>query len=120
VQRLPRPSKPTGLVVLLTLTLLVLLVASYIGVMHALVEMSRVESDSEAARRDAAYAYLHLVLLAGAAIIGFVAGKWFNGLGVAFATLFVIVMIVAMVVTQMATFELACHGHNDLVRHWQC
>ena len=120
MQGLPGRAKPTGLIVLLTFLLLALLMASYVGVMHALVEMSRIESDDDAAQRDAAYAYLHVVLLIGAAAIGFVAGKWFNGLGFAFATLFVVVMVVGMLVTQMLTFELACHGHNDLVRHWQC
>jgi len=120
VQRVPRPAKPTGLILLLTLVLLVLLVAAYVGVMNALVEMSRVESIDEAGRRDAAYAYLHLVMIAGSGVIGFVAGKWFNGLGVAFATLFVVVMVVAMLGVQLASYEMACHGHNDLVRHWQC
>jgi hypothetical protein len=58
--------------------------------------------------------------LLGAAVLGFVAGKWFNGLGIAFATLFVLVLGICMVTVQMASYELACHGHNDLVRHWQC
>lgn len=120
VQRDGSQPRPTGLILLLTVALLVLLLAAYIGVMHALVEMSRVETDDDAAQRDAAYAYLHLVLVAGAAIIGFVAGKWFNGLGIAFATLFVVVMVVGTLATQMVTFEMACHGHNDVVRHWQC
>jgi len=25
-----------------------------------------------------------------------------------------------MLGAQMASYELACEGHNDLVRHWQC
>ena len=120
MQRLPGPAKSNGLIILLTVALLLLLIVAYIGVMHAVLEVSRRESDADASRRDAAYAYLHLVMLVGAAVLGFLAGKWFNGLGLAFAMLFVIVMVVAMLATQMATFELACHGHNDLVRHWQC
>lgn len=117
---LPRRTKPAGLVVLLTLLLLILLLASYAGVMHAVLDVSRVDSDSDADRRDAAYAYLHLVMAIGAGLIGFFAGKWFNGLGFAFATLFVIVMAIGMLAVQMGSYELACHGHNDLVRHWRC
>lgn len=110
--------KPTGLIVFLTLLLLLMLLVAYVGVMNALVEISQPEHDIE--RRDTAYAYVHLVLLFGAAVIGFLAGRWFNGLGVAFATLFVVVLGVGMLAVQLTSYELACHGHNDLVRHWQC
>lgn len=105
---------------ILTLALLAMLLAAYIGVMHAVVDVSRVTSDHEANDRDLAYVYLHLAILAGAGIIGFFAGKWVNGLGIAFATLFVIVMSIGMLTVQLSSYELACHGHNDLVRHWQC
>jgi hypothetical protein len=110
--------KPTSLIVLLTLLLLLMLAVAYVGVMHALVDISRPEHDID--RRDTAYTYVHLVMLLGAAIIGFLAGRWFNGLGVAFATLFVVALLVAMLTVQLTSYELACHGHNDLVRHWQC
>jgi hypothetical protein len=120
VQRRARRAKPTGLIVFITIFLLVLIIAAYIGVMNALVEFSNVENIDEAADRDAAYAYLHIGFLGCAAVIGFLAGKWFNGLGVAFSTLFVVVLVIAMLGTQMASYELACEGHNDLVRHWQC
>ena len=116
----PRPAKPTGLVVVLTLILLLLLFGAYVAVMYATIDVSRIASDAEANDRDAAYAYLHLVMLLGAAVIGFLAGKWFNGLGVAFGTLFVVVMAVGMLAVQLTSYELACHGRNDIVRHWQC
>jgi len=80
VQRRVRRAKPTGLIVFVTLVLLVLMVAAYIGVMHALVEFSKVDNIDEAADRDAAYAYIHIGFLGCAAVIGFLAGKWFNGL----------------------------------------
>jgi predicted permease len=111
--------KSNGLIVFLTLVLLVMLVAAYVGVMNLLLEVSEGES-VDTARRDLAYAYVHLVLLVGAAVIGFLAGRWFNGLGIAFATLFAIVLVVGMLTVQLSTYELACHGHNDIVRHWQC
>jgi hypothetical protein len=115
-----RRSRPTVVIWLLALLLLMLLAAAYVGVMHALVDLSRPDSGISVDRRDLAYLYVHVVLLVGAAIIGFLAGKWFNGLGVAFATLFVIVTVVIMLGVQMGSYQLACEGHNDLVRHWQC
>jgi hypothetical protein len=115
-----RSGRPTAVIFLLTLLLLLLLGAAYVGVMHALVELSEPDSGTDIDRRDLAYTYVHLVLLLGAAIIGFLAGKWFNGLGLAFATLFVVVTVVVMLGVQMGSYELACRGHNDLVRHWQC
>lgn len=112
--------RPTGLIVFLTLLLLVMLVAAYVAVMRALLDLSIPEENVDLDRRDSAYAYVHVVLLLGAAIIGFLAGRWFNGLGVAFATLFVIVLVIAMLAVQLTSYELACHGYNDIVRHWQC
>lgn len=100
--------------------LLIALIIAYAGIMNAVLDVSKVGSDNDANQRDAAYAYLHVVFLAGAAVIGFLAGKWLNGLGVAFATLFVIVLVIGMLAIQLSSYELACRGHNDLVRHWQC
>ena len=106
--------------VFLTVALLAMLLGAYIGVMHAVVDVSRVTTDRDADERDLAYVYLHLAMLTGAGIIGFFAGKWVNGLGIAFATLFVIVMSIGMLSVQLSSYELACHGHNNLVRQWQC
>ena len=115
-----RHSKPHSLQVLLTVLLLVVLVAGYVAAMNALLEVSRIETDSDAADRDTIYAIVHLGLLAAAAIIGFLTGKWLNGLGFAYATLFVFALAVLMVVAQISTYELACQGQNDIIRHWQC
>ena len=120
VQESRRQSGSGAVIVLLTIALLFLLVAAYVGVMHAVVDVSKVANDHDANQRDRAYVFLHLVMIFGAGIIGFVMGKWFNGLGIAFATLFVIVITVGMLSVQLTSYELACHGHNDLVRHWQC
>ncbi|MBK6319753.1 MAG: hypothetical protein IPI85_06305 [Dehalococcoidia bacterium] len=115
-----RRGRPASLMVFLTLALLLGLLAAYVGVMHAIVDVSRIGGDHDANERDAAYSYLHLVFLAGSAAIGFGAGKWLNGLGIAFGTLFVIVVAVGMLAVQLSSYSLACHGHNDIVRHWQC
>ena len=97
-----------------------ILATAYVAAMNALLEVSRIESTADAADRDNVYAALHVGLLAAAAVVGFLVGKWLNGLGLAYATLFVLALSVMMVGAQLTTYELACHGHNDIMRHWQC
>ena len=104
----------------MTFLALALLFGAYILTMHLLVDRSNVETVKDAARRDLIYVYVHAGLIAAAIAIGFLAGKWFSGLGFAFATLFFIVIVFGVTLVQMSTYELACHGHNDIVRHWQC
>lgn len=116
----PHRTKPVALQLGVTLLALAALVGIYVASMHLLVRVSEVDTVHEASHRDLIYIYLHVALLAASGAIGFVAGKWFNGLGFAFATLFLIVIVFAMTLVQMSTYELACHGHNDIVRHWQC
>lgn len=106
---------------LLAIVLLALLVVGYVAAMRATLGVSEVHSDRDAAERDTVYLVLHGGLLAIGAVAGFAAGKWINGLGVAFAVLFVVVLAVAMVAIQVASFELACAGgQNGLIRHWHC
>lgn len=103
-----------------TIAALGVLFAAYVLAMHALVDFSTVESKQDASERDLVYAYVHVALFAGAAALGFLAGKWLSGLGFAFATLFVVAAVLGVTAVQMGSYELACRGHNDLVRHWQC
>lgn len=112
--------RPAWLQTVVTLLGLAGLLGAYFVAMHALVDFSIVENKQEASDRDLVYAYVHVGLFAAAAVVGFVAGKWFSGLGFAFATLFVVVAVLGVTAAQMASYELACHGHNDLIRHWQC
>lgn len=106
---------------ILAAVLIALCVAGYVGAMRATVGLSVVESDADAARRDLVYLAIHLGVLGGAAMVGFVAGKWVNGLGLAFAVLFVVVLATVMVGLQVVTFEVACSGGpNGLIRHWHC
>lgn len=112
--------KHAGLQVAISILVCVLFIGAYVAAMHALVDISVVDSEADRNRRDAIYAYLHLGLLVLVAIVGFVVGKWLNGLGMAYGLLFVIVLAVAMLGVQGTSYELACRGHNDLVRHWQC
>ncbi len=120
MQLTPSTPRPAALQVAVSILALVLLLATYAMVMHVLVDLSTVDSDTEANHRDLIYAYVHAGFFAASLVVGFVAGKWFSGLGFAFATLFLVVTILGVTLTQMTSYELACRGHNDLVRHWQC
>jgi hypothetical protein len=96
------------------------LFGAYLTAMHMLVDVSNVEAGKDASHRDLIYVYVHAGLFAAAVVLGFLAGKWFSGLGFAFATLFFIVVAFGVTLIQMSSYELACRGHNDIVRHWQC
>jgi hypothetical protein len=112
--------RSSGFQVLVATMVCLLFIVAYIAAMHVLVDISLVDSEAERNRRDAVYAYLHLGFLVLAWVVGIVVGKWLNGLGLAYGLLFFIVLVVAMLGVQGASYELACRGHNDLVRHWQC
>lgn len=99
---------------------LLVLFAAYFAIMRAVVGVSDIESKADANYRDTVYLIVHLGLLSVAAVLGFVAGKWLSGLGVAYAMLFVIVLALGMVFAQAGSYELACRGRNDVIRHWSC
>lgn len=116
----PSHPRPALLQAALTLLALVLLLGIYVAVMHGLVDFSKVDGKQEASERDLVYVYIHLGLFVAAGVIGFFAGKWFSGLGFAFAVLFLVVTMLLTTAVQLSSYEMACNGHNDLVRHWQC
>lgn len=99
---------------------LLFFMAVYLALMRFLVGVSQLDDNTTADRRDLIYFEVHTGLLISAALIGFGLGKWLNGLGVAYATLFVVALASAMALTQVGSFALACEGHNDIVRHWTC
>jgi len=103
----------------LTLALFVFVLTLYFVSLHQTVDTPPY-SPSELNARDSLYFGIHAFFLFIAAATGFSLGKWVNGLGVAFAVLLVVSTATAMAGTQVATYELACRGHNDLVRHWEC
>ncbi|WP_322796913.1 hypothetical protein [Tepidiforma sp.] len=99
---------------------LAILFAGYLAAMRATVDVSAVTSDQDADTRDRVYLLVHGGMLGLSAISGFATGKWLGGSGLGYAVLFVLVMAFGMVGLQLVTFELACHGHNGLIRHWHC
>ncbi len=115
-----RRSRPVWVQAGVTVCLLLLLFAAYFAAMHATVPLSKKVGGPAMDRRDLWYIVIHGSMIAGGAIIGFLAGKWYSGLGIAFAVLFIAALAAGMVGIQLGTFEAACHGHNDIVRHWTC
>ena len=109
---------PAWAATLAILGLVVFLVGAYIGVMQLLIDVSRPEEDPD--RRDLVYLYVHLGFLAVGAILGFLVGKWVNGLGVAAAVLVVTVLAVSMVFALLASRAVTCNADAEFLRHWTC
>jgi len=115
-----RRSKPRIVQVMVATSAMLLLGALYLGLMHATVRFSQLDAEHSASDRDNVYLYLHTAVLLLGAFSGFGLGKWLNGLGIAYAVLFVVVLAIAMVLAHLGSYTLACQGHNDLIRHWTC
>lgn len=120
MQPASRPYKPAALQLALTIAGVLLFAGIYVVIMHSTLDVSRVVTKDDANFRDKVYFGVHVGLLAAAATAGFALGKWLSGLGVAFALLFFVTLATMMVGAQAGSYELACHGHNDVVRHWTC
>lgn len=99
---------------------LVLLTGFYVLLMRLSLDVSRLEGTTSPSDRDLYYFVLHVAVLILAGASGVLVGKWLNGLGFAFAVLFVVVIAFAMLLLQFATYAAACEGYNDLIRHWTC
>jgi hypothetical protein len=116
-----RPSRSHSLQFFVTVLLCALIVAGYVAVMRTLLEVSVLSSETDLERRDEVYLVVHGGTVLVAAVVGFLVGKWLNGLGVAYSLLFVIVTFVAMMLVLLGSYELACEaGQNGLIRHWEC
>lgn len=117
---LERNPKAPAVQVALALLGLLFLLGGYVLSMHLLVHSTEVGPAFTASDRDATYAAVHGAFLLGTIVFGFLLGKWLNGLGLAYATLFFFVVACSMVFVQLGTHTLACHGHNDITVHWTC
>jgi hypothetical protein len=94
----------------------VTLAAAYATALRLLVRMG----DAEAIGNDDYYFAIHGLALVVACVMGFAIGTYARSMGFAFATLFVAAMLVVMMGAQVASFELACAGHNEIIRRWSC
>ena len=119
MQRAQAP-RPVPVQVALTIAGLTLLVGIYLVAMRMSIDVSRLSAKGDANHRDAVYLAIHGGMLLLATIGGFALGRWLAGLGIAYALLFVAVLSVLMVGAQLGSYEAACHGHNDVIRHWTC
>lgn len=121
MQRRARPAKPTWVAWLLSVVLLLCLFAGYIFATHAAVGADIPVSSAAMSRRDTVYFSIHLGSIVVGSVSGFALGKWVNGLGAAFALLFLVVLVTSLAATQVVTYKLACDGgQNNIVRHWTC
>jgi hypothetical protein len=118
--RSDRQSKPAAVQCLLAVLVLLLLCGVYLALMRLSIDISRLEGSTTPSERDFHYLLLHTGMIVLGAAVGFVLGKWLNGLGFAYAVLFVVVLAFAMLGLQMGTYAAACEGHNDVIRHWTC
>ena len=121
MQRRTRPSKPTWVAWLLSVVLLIATFAGYVFVTHAAVGSDVPVGNAALGERDAIYFSIHLATIVIGCFCGFILGKWLNGMGAAFALLFVVVLVSSLTGTQVVTYKLACGGGpNNIVRHWTC
>lgn len=99
---------------------LAIILSGYVVTAHLLVGANVPGNAAEAARRDTLYFSIHAGALVVALLAGFAVGKWLNGLGIAFALLFFVVLASSMSLGQIAAYQAACHGRNGIIRHWTC
>jgi len=120
MERPRKQSKPVVVQLLVATAGFLLLTGVYLAAMHWTVDVSHIKPGENTDHRDAVYLAIHSGMAVAGLVMGFAMGKWLNGLGFAYATLFFALVLVMMVAAQFASFSLACHGQNDLLRHWQC
>ena len=113
-------SRPPWAHVLATAILVVLLSAAYLGAMRFAIEYSDPHGHYTRDERDLVYLWLHLGVLAAALVAGFGLGRWLRSAGAGYAVLLVILLASMMVAAQLGSQELACSGHDGLIRHWTC
>jgi len=121
MQRRTKAPRPAALQASLAIGSLLVLAAVYLLAMHLSVDVSVIQEKTDADHRDVVYLAIHGGLLLAALVGGFVLGRWLNGLGLAYAVLFLVVLSLLMVGAQVGSYEIACQaGHNDLLRRWTC
>ena len=120
MERPRKQPKPVVVQALVATAGFLLFAGLYLALMHLTVGVSQLEPGEAADHRDRVYLAIH----SGVALIslfgGFAMGKWLNGLGLGYALLLFGLVVTMMVAAQFASFSLACHGENDLLRHWEC
>ena len=121
MRRRSRAPRPAALQVALAVGGLLAFTAAYLLAMRLSLDVSVIKEKTDADHRDAVYLAIHGGVLLAAMAGGFTLGRWLNGLGLAYAVLFLVVLSLVMVSAQLGSYEVACEaGHNGLIRHWTC
>jgi len=115
-----RAPHPHWLQALVASLIVVAFIALYIAALRLTLDYSRDSVNHTANERDTVYFGIHGAVLVIGTLAGFAAGKWLNGMGVAYAALVFVAIVLLMVATQAGAQTLACHGRNDIVKHWTC
>ncbi len=106
--------------IVVTAICLALLTALYTTALRLSLDLTRTDLGRSPETRDLAYLGIHGGVTLLAALLGFLTGRLVSRVGLAYAALFVMLSLTMMASIQIATFSLACEGHNDLLRHWTC
>jgi hypothetical protein len=109
---------PSWAAVLAVMGLVVFLAAAYVAVMQLLIDVSDPTEDPDT--RDLVYLYVHVGFLAVGGILGFLLGKWVNGLGFACAVLVVTILATSMVFALLTSRAVTCNNDVEFLRHWTC
>ncbi len=103
--------------VLFVLCVLLILTVLYVVALHLAVGGNDVATPNE---EDALYFGIHGAVLVLGLLVAWGIAALSRRSAMALLALFGGWFLIAMMAAQIATFELACHGHNDIIRHWQC
>ncbi|MCC6386653.1 MAG: hypothetical protein IT302_04645 [Dehalococcoidia bacterium] len=112
--------RPPWLHIVAAAAVVLLLSVAYLGAMRFAIEYSNPHGHHTPDERDLVYLWLHLGVLAAALVTGFALGRWLRSAGTAYAVLLLVVLATVMVGAQLGSRELACSGHDGLIRHWTC
>ncbi len=114
-----QPRFPTWVEAIVTPALLMLLTTLYVVSLHLAMDVTRDELNDTNVR-DGVYFGIHGAWAFAAMLAGIAVGAWFRRSMFGLGALFVCWMVAAMVAAQIVTFQLACEGYNEIIRHWNC
>ncbi|MFN0094315.1 MAG: hypothetical protein ACKVVT_06010 [Dehalococcoidia bacterium] len=99
---------------------LTLAIASILAATLAALHMTSEPRVDDPSHRDLVYFSIQGLALAGALVVGFVLGAILRTSAGLTALAFLVFVLMVLMVAQVGSYELACRGHNDLIRHWEC
>lgn len=114
----PRPRR-RWLFWLRAVALLIAFAAVVVVTLSALHVTSEPRVD-DPAHRDLVYFGIHGAGLLGALVLGFIVGAVLRTSAALTGFAFLVLTLMALMAAQAGSYELACRGHNDLIRHWEC